>query len=47
MFNVERIIKPSILKVVLPIGAINKALVFIKSKNMLSFGLTLCSGLFD
>jgi hypothetical protein len=34
MFNVECIIKPSILKVVLPIDAINKSLVFVKSKDM-------------
>jgi hypothetical protein len=34
MFNVEYIIKPSILKAILPIDAINKALVFVKSKDM-------------
>jgi hypothetical protein len=34
MFNVECIIKPSILKTVLLINAIHKALVFIKSENM-------------
>jgi hypothetical protein len=34
MFNVECIIKPSILKVALPIDAINKALDFVKSKDM-------------
>jgi hypothetical protein len=33
MFNVESIIKPSILKAILPIGAISKTLVFVKSKK--------------
>jgi len=35
MFNVECIIKPSILKAILPIDAISKALVFVKSKDRL------------
>jgi hypothetical protein len=34
MFNVECIVKPSILKVVLPIDAKSKTLVFVKSKYM-------------
>jgi len=34
MFNVECIVKPSILKATLPIDAISKALVFVKSKDM-------------
>jgi hypothetical protein len=34
LFNVECIIKLSILKIILPIDAISKALVFIKSKDM-------------
>jgi hypothetical protein len=34
MFNAEFIIKLSILKVVLPTDAINKALVFVKLKDM-------------
>jgi hypothetical protein len=34
MFNVECIIKPSILKTTLLIDAISKALVFVKSKDM-------------
>jgi hypothetical protein len=34
MFNVECIIKSSILKEILPIDVINKALVFVKSKDM-------------
>jgi hypothetical protein len=34
MFNVECIIKPSILKTILLVGAINKALVFVKLKDM-------------
>jgi len=34
MFNVECIVKPSILKLVLLIDAINKALIFVKSGNM-------------
>jgi hypothetical protein len=34
MFNVECIVKPSILKVTLPIDAINKTLVFVKLENM-------------
>jgi hypothetical protein len=33
MFNVECIVKLSILKVVLLVDAINKALVFVKSKD--------------
>jgi hypothetical protein len=38
MFNVECIIKPSILKTILPVHAISKALVFIKSeKNYLLY----------
>jgi hypothetical protein len=35
MFNVKCIIKPSILKAILPIDAISKALVLVKSNNML------------
>jgi hypothetical protein len=35
MFNVEFIVKLSLLKVALPTNAINKALVFVKSKDML------------
>jgi hypothetical protein len=34
MFNVECIVKPSILKITLFINSINKALVFVKSKDM-------------
>jgi len=34
MFNVECIVKPSILKVILPIDAISKTLVFVKLKDM-------------
>jgi hypothetical protein len=34
MFNVKCIINPSILKVVLPINAISKPLIFVKSKDM-------------
>jgi hypothetical protein len=34
MFNVECIVKPSILKATSHIGAISKALVFVKSKDM-------------
>ncbi len=34
LFNVECIIKPSILKAILVIDAISKALVFVKSKYM-------------
>jgi hypothetical protein len=34
MFNVERIVKLSILKAVLCVVAISKALVFVKSKDM-------------
>jgi hypothetical protein len=34
MFNVECIVKLSILKTILPIDAISKALVFVKSKDM-------------
>ncbi len=34
MFNVECIVKSSILKEILPIDVINKALVFVKSKYM-------------
>ncbi len=34
MFNVECIVKLSILKIVLPIDAISKALIFVKSKNI-------------
>ncbi len=34
MFNVECIVKPSILKATLPVDAISKALVFVKSKYM-------------
>ncbi len=34
MFNVKCIVKPSILKAILPIDAISKALVFVKSKYM-------------
>jgi hypothetical protein len=34
MFNVKCIIKPSILKVHLPIDAISKALVFVQLKDM-------------
>jgi hypothetical protein len=34
MFNVECIVKPSILKTVLPVDAISKTLVFVKSKDM-------------
>jgi hypothetical protein len=34
MFNVERIVKLSILKAVLCVIAISKALVFVKSKDM-------------
>jgi hypothetical protein len=37
MFNVECIFKPSILKAILPIGAISKTLVFVKSKDMFLF----------
>jgi hypothetical protein len=36
MFNAECIIKPSILKATLPIDAISKALVFVKSKGYIS-----------
>jgi hypothetical protein len=34
MFNAECIVKPSKLKTILPIDAISKALVFVKSKDM-------------
>jgi hypothetical protein len=34
MFNVECIIKPSILKAILPIDAISKVLNFVKSKDI-------------
>ncbi len=34
MFNVEFIVKPSILKVTLPIDAISKTLVFVKLEDM-------------
>ncbi len=34
MFNVECIVKPSILKAILLVDAISKALVFVKSKDM-------------
>jgi hypothetical protein len=34
MLNVECIVKPSILKVTLPVDAINKTLVFVKSEDM-------------
>jgi hypothetical protein len=34
MFNVKCITKPSILKAILPIGVISKALVFVKSEDM-------------
>jgi hypothetical protein len=34
MFNVERIVKPSILNATLPIHVIHKALIFAKSKDM-------------
>ncbi len=34
MFNVECIVKPSILKATLHIDAISKALVFVKSKDI-------------
>jgi hypothetical protein len=34
MFNVECIVKLLILKIILPIDAISKALVFFKSKDM-------------
>jgi hypothetical protein len=34
MFNVEYIVKLSILKISLPINAISKAFVFVKSKYM-------------
>jgi hypothetical protein len=34
MFNVECIVKPSILKAILAIDAISKALVFVKLENM-------------
>jgi hypothetical protein len=34
MFNVECIVKSSILKAILPIDVINKTLVFVKSKDM-------------
>ncbi len=34
MFNVECIVKPSILNATLPIYAISKALIFVKSKDM-------------
>jgi hypothetical protein len=34
MFNVECIIRSSILEVILPIDAISKALVFVKLKDM-------------
>jgi len=34
MFNVECIVKSLILKVILPVDAINKALVFVKLKDM-------------
>ncbi len=33
MFNVECIVKPSILKVILPIDAISKSLICVKSKD--------------
>jgi uncharacterized membrane protein len=34
MFNVECIVKPSILKITLHVDAMNKTLVFVKSKDM-------------
>jgi hypothetical protein len=34
MFNVECVVKPSILKATLHVDAINKALVFVKSEDM-------------
>jgi hypothetical protein len=34
MFNAKYIVKSSILKATLPIDAINKALVFVKSEDM-------------
>jgi len=37
MFNVECIIKLLILKIILPIDAINKTLVFVKLKDMSLF----------
>jgi hypothetical protein len=33
MFNTKSIFKPSILKIILPIDAISKALVFVKSED--------------
>ncbi len=34
MFNVKYIVKPSIMKAVLLVDAINKALIFVKSKHV-------------
>jgi len=34
MFNIKCVVKPSILKVILPIDTISKALVFVKPKDM-------------
>jgi hypothetical protein len=34
MFNAKCIVKPSILKAIIPIDAMSKALIFVKSKDM-------------